>query len=85
MGTFPVGANPGTITFDGSILWTTYGSFQTPAGITRLRASDGASLGDVTLPGPLGVTPGAAVFDGTGMWFTALTPNFIPLYDVYRF
>lgn len=75
MGTFAVGPSPNGIVFDGSSLWVTHKS--QPGGVTRLRASDGETLGASSFQGTLGfeVDPVSAVFDGTGPWFLVHEPQ----------
>ena len=59
---FSVGGQPYGLCFDGANIWSAnYGS----ASVSKVRASDGTSLGTFSLPGtgPIGVA-----FDGANIW-----------------
>jgi hypothetical protein len=59
--TFPVGSKPDGIAFDGANVWVANGGGDT---VTKLRASDGVSLGTFTVgPNPFGIA-----FDGANLW-----------------
>ncbi len=60
---FPVGAEPNGIAFDGANMWVTNGSDGT---VSVLRASDGALVNTV----PVGDCPTDIAFDGVNMWVT---------------
>src|ERR1700694_4426491 len=59
--TFAVGKGPGQAAFDGSSIWVANKSADT---VTKLRASDGSSLGDF----PAGSSPSGLAFDGANVW-----------------
>jgi hypothetical protein len=60
---FPAGANPTAVLFDGSSIWVASGS--SPS-IKKLRASDGAPLATFATPdGANGIA-----FDGANIWLT---------------
>jgi hypothetical protein len=69
--TFKVGktenSNPYGIAFDGSSIWTANSGEGT---VSKLRASDGATLGTFTVGG----SPNFLVFDGANVWIT-VSPN----------
>jgi DNA-binding beta-propeller fold protein YncE len=65
---FPVGASPRGLAFDGANIWITS---DTIPNLTKLRASDGASLGTF----PAGGKTAFAVFDGTYVWVTNLNDD----------
>src|SRR5205814_9439326 len=60
---FPVGAAPRGLAFDGANIWVTS---DTTTNLTKLRASDGTLLGSF----PAGGKTAFAVFDGTYVWVT---------------
>src|SRR5579863_596341 len=68
--TFTVGktknSNPYGIAFDGANIWTA----NKEGTVSKLRASDGATLGTFDVPG----SPNFLVFDGANVWVTA-SPN----------
>jgi DNA-binding beta-propeller fold protein YncE len=59
--TFPVGNFPWGIAFDGANIWVTSWDANS---VTKLRASDGANLGTITLGGG----PEGIAFDGANIW-----------------
>src|SRR5271166_1957862 len=59
--TFPVGAGPYGMAFDGANIWVACGG-----GATKLRASDGQVLGTFATNGSAGVT-----FDGANIWVSS--------------
>ena len=61
LGTFPVGALPQSVVFDGVNIWVTNFSSNT---VTKLRASDGALIGTF----PTGQFPEGVAFDGSNVW-----------------
>jgi sugar lactone lactonase YvrE len=62
--TFPVGFGPFGLAFDGANIWV---SSEYSTSVTKLRASDGANLGQF----PVGEHTTSALFDGTYVWFTS--------------
>lgn len=65
---FPVGNQPYGICFDGANIWV---ANYADATVSKLRASDGATLGTFTVGfGPYGVA-----FDGANVWFADLDGN----------
>ncbi len=60
---FAVGTSPHGIAFDGGNIWV---ANRTSNNVTKLRASDGAVLGNFPTAG----TPVALAFDGANMWVT---------------
>jgi DNA-binding beta-propeller fold protein YncE len=61
LGTFPVGACPGPIAFDGNSIWL---ASYADGSLTKMRPTDGAILGTFTgIFGPEGI-----VFDGASIW-----------------
>src|SRR3954451_21720104 len=60
---FPVRDTPYRLAFDGTNIWVTHHFFN---GVTKLRASDGAVLGDF----PTGGWSRGVVFDGGNIWAT---------------
>jgi len=61
LASYPVGANPRGVAFDGANLWIASGGNDT---VTKLRASDGTNLGTVSV----GNFPYPVVFDGAFVW-----------------
>jgi len=68
---FTMGAAPFGIAFDGSSIWISLGD----GTVTKLRASDGATLGNF----PAGPAPGGGVmcFDGANLWIIRTTANVV--------
>jgi sugar lactone lactonase YvrE len=64
-GTFAVGRGPLGIAYDGANIWVANNADGT---VTKLRASDGATLGTFTVPGG---TPYAIAFDGVNIYVTS--------------
>src|SRR5450432_27877 len=65
---FPVGNSPAFFAFDGANVWVSSSGDDT---VTKLRASDGASLGTfATGDGPLWIT-----FDGANIWVSNTSGN----------
>jgi hypothetical protein len=65
VGTFPVGASPHSVLFDGANIWVS----ATGDGVVRkYRASDGLNLGTFAS----GSTPAELAFDGTNVWVVNL-------------
>jgi hypothetical protein len=62
--TYPVGANPEDIVFDGANIWVSNYDDNT---VTKLRASDGSPLGTFSAGGAL-AGPGGLAFDGANIW-----------------
>jgi outer membrane protein assembly factor BamB len=62
---FPIGTNPAFVAFDGANIWVT-ANFPL---LTKLRASDGASLGTFA------VSPGGMAFDGANLWVASVNNN----------
>ncbi len=69
--TFNVGktknSNPYGVAFDGANIWTA----NSEGTVTKLRASDGANLGNFEVGG----LPTGIAFDGANMWVTDNSPN----------
>jgi DNA-binding beta-propeller fold protein YncE len=61
---FPVGATPDGVVFDGGSIWV---ANETSNNITKIRPSDGAVLG--TFPSG-GNQPQSLTFDGANIWVT---------------
>ena len=61
LGTFPVGAGPRGIAFDGANIWV---ANQPDSTVTELRASDGSLVGTFAT----GSLPQAVYFDGVNIW-----------------
>lgn len=59
--TFPTGATPVGVAFDGDNMWVANSDDDT---VTKLRASDGETLGTFAV----GNTPRALAFDGANIW-----------------
>ncbi len=60
---FPVGAAPYGLAYDGANIWTAnFGS----SNVTKLRASDGTLQGTF----PVGGSPSYVIFDGANIWTT---------------
>src|SRR5947208_7500891 len=66
--TFPVGNLPVGLAFDGENMWVANFNDNT---ITKLRASDGMSLGTF----PVGQSPTGLLFDGTNVWVANLNDD----------
>ena len=64
---FPVGLGPSAVAFDGSDVWVVNGD----ATVTKLRASDGTSLGTF----PVGIGATNIAFDGANIWTTNVASN----------
>jgi hypothetical protein len=64
-GTFTVGQSPLGIAYDGANIWVANNNDTT---VTKLRASDGATLGTFTVPGG---SPYAVAFDGVYIYVTS--------------
>ena len=68
LGTFPVGACPGPIAFDGHSIWiASFANSPSPT-LTKLRPTDGAIL-ETYFGGGFG--PEGIVFDGASIWVTS--------------
>jgi DNA-binding beta-propeller fold protein YncE len=59
--TFPVGASPSGLAFDGENIWV---ANYNGSSVSVLRASDGAPVGTY----PVGISPEALAYDGDSMW-----------------
>jgi hypothetical protein len=68
---FSMGASPFGIAFDGSSIWVSLGD----ASVTKLRASDGAILGN--FPAGPGTGGGVISFDGANLWIIRTTANVV--------
>lgn len=69
---FTVGREPSNLAFDGSSIWVANSH---TANVTKLRASDGATLGTFSL----GINPRSVAFDGTNVWVTTTGTSLIKL------
>jgi hypothetical protein len=65
---FPTGAGPNEIAFDGTHMWI---ANQSSASVTVLNASNGGPVGTF----PVGGTPGGMAFDGLHMWVSIQDAN----------
>jgi DNA-binding beta-propeller fold protein YncE len=70
---FAVGSDPYGVACDGANIWVANGTADT---VTKLRASDGATLGTF----PVGSLPRAVAFDGANIWVTNHVPNTVTRY-----
>jgi len=61
---FQVGSVPVAVAFDGSSIWVANESNGGPGTVTKLRASDGGSLGTFNV----GISPRGIAFDGAAVW-----------------
>ena len=61
LGTYPVGAGPYGVAFDGVNIWVTN---QGGNSVTKLQASNGALLGTYAV----GASPAGVAFDGANVW-----------------
>jgi len=68
LGTFPVGAEPQFIAFDGENMWVTNMGTNN---VTKLRNCDGALLGTF----PVGNSPIGIAFDGANVWVNNHSAN----------
>jgi len=68
VGTYPVGANPLGIAFDGTNIWVANAGSDN---VTKLLASTGALVGTY----PAGTHPDAVAFDGASIWVANFYDN----------
>ena len=66
---FPVGNQPYGMCFDGENIWVANNSDNT---VSKIRASDGSSLGTFSAAGAIGLA-----FDGANVWVTSVTGNVV--------
>jgi len=64
---FPVGASPRALAFDGANMWVANYGGDT---VTKLRANDGAVLGTFSLGAAVGTGASGIAFDGANLWVT---------------